>query len=84
MKIREAEPSGNVEKYYLVTQVQHMCAESLRYFDMFKLVYLLGFVTRNESALFYFFNLSDPCFVNSYLIPWLTLIFFLKFDLIWS
>ena len=56
MKIREAEPSGDVEKYYLVTQVQHMCAESLRYFDMFKLVYLLGFVTRNESALFYFFN----------------------------
>ena len=51
MKICEAEPIGDVEKYYLVTQVKHMCVESLRYFDIFKLVYLLGFVTQNESAL---------------------------------
>ena len=33
-----------------------------------------------ESGLFDLFSLSDPCFVNSYLIPWLN--FFLKFVLI--
>ena len=71
MKIREAEmpPSGNVENYYLVTQVQHMCTESLRHFDIFKRVYLLGFVTQNESALFDNFILKGRYFVNSYLIP---------------
>ena len=73
-KIYEAEmpPRGDVENYYLVTQVQHMSVESLRYFGISKQVYLLGFVTRNESALFDLFNLSVPCLVNSYLIPWLT------------
>ena len=45
-----------------------MCAESLRYFDIFKQVYLLGFVSLNESALFDPYNLRDPYFVNSYLI----------------
>ena len=58
------------------------CVKLFRYFDIFKRVYLLGFVTQNESALFDLFNLSDPCFVNSYFIPWLTLNFFLKFYLI--
>ena len=53
-------PSDDVENYYLVTQVQHMCAESLRYFDISKQVYLLGFVTQNESALFDLFNFIDP------------------------
>ena len=60
-------PSGDVENYYmyLVTQVQHMCAESLRYFDIFKQIHLLGFVTQNEPPLFNLFNLSDPCFLPS-------------------
>ena len=79
-KIHQAEPSGDVVLFG--DKCKHMCAELLRYFDIFKQVYLLGFVTGNESALFYLFNLSDPCFVNRYLIPWLTLNFFLKFDLI--
>ena len=56
MKIHEGEPSGDVENYYLVIQVQHMCAESLTYFDIFKQVYFLGFVTQNESALFDLIN----------------------------
>ena len=31
-----------------------------------------GVLTQNESTLFYLFSLSDPYFVNSYLIPWIT------------
>ena len=53
---QKRQPSDDVENYYLVTQVQHMCAESLRYFDISKQVYLLGFVTQNESGLFDLFN----------------------------
>ena len=61
-------PSGDVGNYYF-TQVQHMCAELLRYFDIFKRVHLLEFVTQNESALFDLFNLNDPIFVNKLFDP---------------
>ena len=64
----EMPPSGDAGNYYF-TQVQHMCVESLRYFDIFKRVHLLGFVTQNESTLFDLFNLSDPCFVNKLFDP---------------
>ena len=82
MKTREVDmpPGSDVKNYYLYAQEQHMCAESLRYYDIFKRVYLLGFLTPNKSGLFDLFSFSDPCFVNSYLIPPLN--FFLKFDLI--
>ena len=70
-KIREAEspPSSDVENYYLYAQEQHMYPELLRYYDIFKRVYLVGFLTKNESGLFDLFSLSDPCFANNYLLP---------------
>ena len=62
--------SGGIENCFFVNSITTHVRGIIKV--LWYIFYLLGFLTQNDSALFDLFILSDPCFVNSYLIPWLT------------